>query len=972
MAAKWARLNAAVNVDDVPVHRWCRRLVQDKAPTVRTGATAWVQGNRFFVFGGMGGSGGRTVPGRPGTMAGRSAELCSLSLVESEAKWRHEKSGGLVPSARSGHTAVLLQSGEVYVYGGEGAYGGLNKRTVYGDVCAYDATRNVWRGVPMIGGPPLGLVPPPRRGHTANLLVLNQDTERECEAMLVLFGAGPDRVFGQDVLLADVQLMDIGSNEWTEVSVAGSPPSARYRHSATLMKHSGLVYVIGGLSADIVATRHAPRSAVSRSGSPAGQESNKSRGEVPTDGGRGDCGPNSTRVRQGVFASETVFALDTQRWTWRRPRLTGRGPGRLFGHTALADPNPDLHRIYVYGGRRDTLELCNDQRVYVLDTDTKTWATPTTSGVAPPPRYDAASCATTGCLIIFGGCGFGGYSDASLFQFVLSKFVPPRPKSPPVPRPVKVRIRAPARIAASSRTSSNFHRQTMRKTLSITAPAATKRRDGVTMGDNLEAAMARRLARQREAARRRRATEAREREEAEAALETDVPTTLQQGEPARSTPGHSATVLNARSKHVGKHADLPGRTSQHSDKTASDAPHDDKRWREQRGHRADYRAMRPSSAPAHTRRLTGGFGSGPIRWADGNGNDPMILARGGMSPVVVDPATNRIAATPSHSRGFAPLEGGDGLNSEGKPVRVEVMRACGAERGVMERALGLARNFVTEAPPVAPPMSNLAVPRQAIKVSGDRRTWPHTVYAAGHLLSRATSAHEGRAPRISRTGKTNHRHSHIRSGDAMGWATEATSDWCVLPGASEPSPRPGQARRASELTSMHEASASGIGSALTTRVTCGSTNPGSSSHRGPRRVTGSVLGRPGSAVRRFAAARAERAVRTGSARVRRPGSATGTAVPPPSTRKWLRPGSSPAALRTSRDRDSSVDGPAEEPRTVHGRVAAHSATETRGVERPLRMDTLNASLDDAASLSTSKSSLVGSPPLARPKASHGR
>ena len=54
--------------------------------------------------------------------------------------------------------------------GGEGAYNGLNKRDIFGDLRAYNPRSNTWRNLEVIGGPPYNLLPPARRGHTATLV----------------------------------------------------------------------------------------------------------------------------------------------------------------------------------------------------------------------------------------------------------------------------------------------------------------------------------------------------------------------------------------------------------------------------------------------------------------------------------------------------------------------------------------------------------------------------------------------------------------------------------------------------------------------------------------------------------------------------------------------------------------------------------------------------------------------------------
>ena len=154
------------------------------------------------------------------------------------------------------------------VTGGEGAYNGLNRRDIFGDLRAYDPKSNTWRNLEVMGGPPYNLLPPARRGHTAT--VVKTVTRQQCvpplhrcrpgqrfaivltirrhvAARLVIFGGrGLDRVFGQDVFFNDLQVMDVPSMMWLEMATDGPVPLPRSGHTATYMASNETIVVIGG------------------------------------------------------------------------------------------------------------------------------------------------------------------------------------------------------------------------------------------------------------------------------------------------------------------------------------------------------------------------------------------------------------------------------------------------------------------------------------------------------------------------------------------------------------------------------------------------------------------------------------------------------------------------------------------------------------------------------------------------------
>merc|ERR1719238_1544147 len=90
--------------------RWYLRALPGMGPSVREGATAVVIDGIMYTFGGMGGSGGSGDGGRSNALL--------RAPIKQYGKWE------------------TVVAGEMWVYGGEGAYNGLNKRDIFGDLRA--------------------------------------------------------------------------------------------------------------------------------------------------------------------------------------------------------------------------------------------------------------------------------------------------------------------------------------------------------------------------------------------------------------------------------------------------------------------------------------------------------------------------------------------------------------------------------------------------------------------------------------------------------------------------------------------------------------------------------------------------------------------------------------------------------------------------------------------------------------------
>ena len=155
------------------------------------------------------------------------------------------------------------------------------------------------------------------------------DTKAPAGGRLILFG-GDDG--GQP--RGDLWLYDIASGEWTEPEVRGERPSARSRHTLTLVRHrrdetqleEDRVYLFGGV---------------------------------------------------GTHTEHVVY-LDLLRKAWVQPRTIGEATVALLGHTAA---QVGVHLFVVCG--RDARRSYN--AVWKLDTSTHEWQRPLPMGTSPPP-----------------------------------------------------------------------------------------------------------------------------------------------------------------------------------------------------------------------------------------------------------------------------------------------------------------------------------------------------------------------------------------------------------------------------------------------------------------------------------------------------------------------------------------------------------------------------------------------------------
>lgn len=145
---------------------------------------------------------------------------------------------------------------------------------------------------------------------------------------LLYFGGGDN-----EGLMNDLHLLEVDTLTWSPVFTAGSSPSPRSRHTATLVK--SILWVIGGL-----------------------------------------C--------EGQTVSNDVFTLNTISMVWSKPAIKGTPMTPRWGHSAIRSGS----LIVIFGGHSGS-EVMND--LHILDTETNTWKILEQPQVAIPPTAPLTS-----------------------------------------------------------------------------------------------------------------------------------------------------------------------------------------------------------------------------------------------------------------------------------------------------------------------------------------------------------------------------------------------------------------------------------------------------------------------------------------------------------------------------------------------------------------------------------------------------
>jgi len=362
---------------------WTRLSPSGTPPSVRGGHSAIYDPvrDRMVVFGGVDASNSQLN------------DVWALSLVGTPA-WTQLSPSGTPPSARDGHSAIYDPVRDrMVVFGGYSSFSFLN------DVWALSlAGTPAWTRLT-----PSGTPPSTRAGHSAIY-----DSVRD---RMVVFGG----YSGSD--LNDVWALSLaGPPAWTQLTTSGTPPSARYSHSAIYDPGRDRMVVFGGGNS-ISPYYLNDVWALSLAGPPAWTQLIPS-GTLPTARDLHSAIYDPVRDRMVVFGGHDgtngrndVWALSlagTPAWTQLTP--SGTPPSARYDHSAIYDPVRD--RMVVLGGYSSS--YLND--VWALSlAGTPVWTQLTPSGTPPIARifHSAIYDPVRDRMVVF-----GGYSGSYLLNDV--------------------------------------------------------------------------------------------------------------------------------------------------------------------------------------------------------------------------------------------------------------------------------------------------------------------------------------------------------------------------------------------------------------------------------------------------------------------------------------------------------------------------------------------------------------------------
>ncbi|KAG2313274.1 hypothetical protein Bca52824_024831 [Brassica carinata] len=206
---------------------------------------------------------------------------------------------------------------------------------------------------------------------------------------------------GDGCLTNQVHVFDNWRKRWSELMIRGVPPSPRDSHSCTAVGDN--LFVFGGSDG-----KHYLNDLHVLDTSSNTWKCLEARGEVPdtreahsaTRIGKyilifGGCGKVPGLDEEVLY--NDLYILDTETITWARAATTGTRPFARDCHTC----STWNRKIIVVGGQHFDGDYLSD--VHILDTDTFAWKQLKTSGQALTPRAGHVTVVTERNLFVFGG-----------------------------------------------------------------------------------------------------------------------------------------------------------------------------------------------------------------------------------------------------------------------------------------------------------------------------------------------------------------------------------------------------------------------------------------------------------------------------------------------------------------------------------------------------------------------------------------
>ena len=273
------------------------------------------------------------------------------------------------PEGRCWHTLTVVggsvtgNSDVLLVFGGETLKEGTETRQPLNTMLSYDPEFEVW-----YDAVDRGTKPSARLGHSATLHTANS-ADGAAEKLLV-FGGWSGRKYAEP----ELRELHIGADwSWRRVLSGGQPPLARAYHTACRLDSQRLL-VFGGHDAELRTFKqphlldltsmawHHPEGCV-KGTPPAPRTGHQA---ICLDGRRvlihGGWEPRVEQDGTDRYTLHNDMAiLDTDTWTWSKPRLSGPKPCARVGHSLVPLEAPDGGKsLYLFGGRGENEKALND------------------------------------------------------------------------------------------------------------------------------------------------------------------------------------------------------------------------------------------------------------------------------------------------------------------------------------------------------------------------------------------------------------------------------------------------------------------------------------------------------------------------------------------------------------------------------------------------------------------------------------
>ena len=360
----------ALSLNGAPT--WIRLATANTPPSGRFVHTAIYDTpqDRMIVFAGIGASGAFN-------------EVWSLSMVPTSA-WTQLSPSGTPPSARYAHAAIFDPVRDRMV-----VFGGFDGANPLNDVWTLSLSGSpIWNPITPSG------TPPSARYRMSSIYDSVNDR-------MLIFGGSTSTTLMNDVWALSLA----GTPAWTKLTPTGTPPSARVSHTAILDPLRSRMLIFGG--SDAAGYRNDVWS-MTLSGTPNWAQLTVT-GTPPSARDEGTAIYDSFNDRMVVFAGNSTAGLLNDVWAltlagtpaWSQLSTGGTGPASRGQQTSIYDPV--RNRMVVFGGAISGGSL-ND--VWTLSlASTLSWTKLTPSGTAPVARHSHAAIYDPGNdrMVVYGG-----------------------------------------------------------------------------------------------------------------------------------------------------------------------------------------------------------------------------------------------------------------------------------------------------------------------------------------------------------------------------------------------------------------------------------------------------------------------------------------------------------------------------------------------------------------------------------------